>query len=196
MTLDGETGETMESQGGGPPRGRLLVLTGEPGSGKSTHCRQLVRAARDAGLVVRGVVGIDEPVAGGVKRWLEDLRSGERILLGRMATPEAIAAGDARWLLDQAGLDRCDDILRAACPADLLVIDEVGPLELVQQHGTLAGVRHALSGPYGVALVVVRPWLVQRFRRLFPDSSAEIVDVLDTGAQGRLVAAVIVREPA
>jgi nucleoside-triphosphatase THEP1 len=156
----------------------------------------VVRAAREAGLVVRGVVTCDEPAVDGVRRWLEDLRSGERTLLGRTATLEAIAAGAPRWTLEDAALSRCDAILAAACPADLLVIDEVGPLELLQQRGAAAGVRRALSGPYDVALVVVRPLLVPRFLELHPGPAAEVVDVQDAGALGRLVAAVLVKEPA
>jgi nucleoside-triphosphatase THEP1 len=171
------------------------VLTGEPGTGKSTCCRQVVRAAREAGLVVRGVVAHDEPTGGGTRRRLEDLRSGERFLLARTAPPEATAAGAPRWTLDEAALDRCDAILAQACPADLLVIDEVGPVELVQRRGTLAGVRRALSGPYGVALVVVRPWLVARFGGQFPSPSPEVVDVREAGVLGRLLATVVVREP-
>jgi len=196
MTPGAWSSSSLKAAAGAQSRGRLLVLTGEPGSGKSTRCRQVARAAREAALVVHGVVGTDETAAGGVERWLEDLRSGERILLGRMATPEAIAAGAPRWALDDAALERCDAILRAACPADLLVIDEVGPIELLQQRGAATGVRHALTGPYDVALVVVRPSLVPRFLELFPELSAEVVEVLDDSVFGRLAAAVIAREPA
>ncbi len=195
MTLGAWSSASLRARATAQPRGRLLIVTGEPGSGKSTRCRQVVRTAREAGLVVRGVVGVDKPVAGGVERWLEDLRNGERVLLGRMGTPEAIAAGAPRWTLEDAALDRCDAILRAACPADLLVIDEVGPVELIQRRGALAGVRRALSGQYVVAVVVVRPWLVPRFLELFPDPPAEVVDVLGTDVLARLVAVVTAREP-
>ena len=162
---------------GESPRGRLLVLTGEPGSGKSTRCRQVTEAAREAGLAVGGVVTLDEPIAGGTERRLQDVRTGERVLLGRTAPPEEIASGAPRWALDDAALEWCAAVLERACPADLLVIDEVGPVELVQRRGALPGVRCALCGPYGLAVVVVRPWLVSRFLELFPQPLAEVVDV-------------------
>lgn len=190
-----------KGDGGAGPQGRLLVLTGDPGTGKSTLCRRVAQAGREAGLVIRGVVGVDGPdgvavdARGGVRRWQEDLRSGERIPLGRMATPEEVAAGERRWQLDEAALERCSRILKQACPADLLVIDEVGPLELELGQGMLPGVRRALPGPYGVALVVVRPWLVERFKEAFPSPRSEIVDVREAGVLGRLTAAIVAREP-
>jgi nucleoside-triphosphatase THEP1 len=178
------------------PRGRVLVLSGLPGSGKTTRCRELVREARGAGLVVRGVITVDEWAPAGVKRWMEDLRGGERTLLGRKAAAGETALGASRWSLDIEGLARCDAILKSACPADLLVIDEVGPVELLHQRGALAGVRSALQGPFDVAVVVVRPWLVPRFLQLFPDLPAEVVDVRAPGVMGKLLAAALVREQA
>ena len=177
MTPAARSSDPPRARGAERPYGRLVVLTGEPGSGKTHRCREVVTAARAAGVVVRGAVTVDERGDAGVERWLEDLRGGERMLLGRMASPQAIASGGPRWLLSEAALDWCNAFLSEACPADLLIVDEVGPVELIHKRGALAGVRCALAGPYGVAVVVVRPWLVPRFQELFPYPPAEVVDV-------------------
>jgi nucleoside-triphosphatase THEP1 len=190
MTIAVEPIDPMEARDTRRRR-RLIVLTGDPGSGKSTHCRQVVLAAREAGLTVRGIVGIDETEACGVKRWQEDAGSGKQLLLGRTASPEEILAGAPRWELDDAALEQCSRILMSACPADVLVIDEVGPVELLHRRGMLAGVRHALACQYGLALVVVRPDLVPRFTELFPLPRAEVVDVREAGALQRLTAAAV-----
>jgi nucleoside-triphosphatase THEP1 len=187
-------GDPTKTREADAPRSRLVVLTGLPGAGKTTRCRQLVRDARDAGLVVRGVVTADACGTAGVERWLEDLRSGERVLLGRKAQPGETVAGSPLWMLEDSALERCNEILRDACPTDLLVIDEVGPVELLQRRGSLTGVCHALSGPYVAAVVVVRPWLVPRFRELLPDPSTEVVDVRDSGGLAELVASVAAGE--
>jgi nucleoside-triphosphatase THEP1 len=178
------TGERTADQTGGATvtvaGGDVLVLTGTTGSGKSTCCRTLAQAARAAGLRVHGLTTTVEVADGGAERWVEDLNGGERRLLGRPTSPEAIAAGSPRWQLSDAALAWSDVILRAACPTDLLIIDEVGPVELLHRRGVLAGVEHAMTGPYRLAVVVVRPWLVPRFRQLFPTPPAELVDVVDT----------------
>lgn len=197
MTPAAEIVGCAEDRGGDAGRrGRVIVLTGEPASGKSTLCREVVRAAREAGLVVRGIVTGDAPAADGAERWLEDLRNGRRTLLGRTAPPQDVAAGAPRWRLRDAALAWSDAVLGEACPTDLLVVDEVGPLELVQQRGTLPGVRRALAGPYDVALVVVRSGLVARFRQLLPGPPPEVVEARAAGALERLLAAVLAREPA
>ena len=195
MTLTARNADPTKPRGPEVPRRRLFVLTGLPGAGKTTRCRQLVEESRAAGLVVRGVVTVDEWDAEGVGRWLEDLRSGERVLLGRKTQPGETAVDAPSWTLEDSALDRCNQILSDACPADLLVIDEVGPVELLHRRGSLRGVSHALSGSYGVAVVVVRPWLVPRFRELFPDPSTEVVDVRDSGSLAEVIAAVAAGEP-
>jgi nucleoside-triphosphatase THEP1 len=176
MTPDRTRTETSAAPDGAAC-GRLLVLTGAPGSGKTTRCRELAETARAAGLLVRGLAATVEPGEGGAERWLEDLGSGERRLLGRQAPPEVVAGGGPQWQLNDAALAWSNAILSDAGPSDLLIVDEVGPVELLHRRGALAGVERALARPYRLAVVVVRPWLVPRFLQLFPVPPAEIVDI-------------------
>lgn len=64
------------------------------------------------------------------------------------------------WRLDPSALDRGNEILATIAPCDLLIIDEVGPLEM--QHGrgwNQAFLALALSR-HRAALVVCRPELI------------------------------------
>lgn len=169
-------GKQTPARGGDDPP-QVVVLTGVPGTGKTTRCRELAAEASARGLLVRGLTAAIEPGPCGMERWAEDLGSGRRRLLARAAPDADVAAGQPRWRLRDDALAWADTVLRDACPADLLIVDEVGPVELLHRRGTLAGVRQALAGSYGLAVVVVRPWLVPRFLELFAPLSAEVVDV-------------------
>ncbi len=159
--------------------GRLLVLTGPPGSGKTRRCLAVTAAARAVGLTVSGLLATTRREQVTAQRWLHDIRSGEQRLLGTENPATAVAAGEPRWLLRDDCLEWGDETLAAASPTDLLIIDEMGPIELVHHRGWLVGARQALAGPYRLALVVVRLRLLTRFQGLFPSLQAEVVDVSD-----------------
>ena len=137
---------------------RLALVSGLSGSGKTTICRELAAAGSRRGLAVSGLLTEVERAPGGATRWVRDLRSARRRLLAREA--EGARAGDLRWRLMSDGLRWGDRVLAAACPTDVLIIDEIGPLELVDGSGWYGGMLHALGGPFRLAVVAVRPSLV------------------------------------
>lgn len=170
--------------------GRLVVLSGETGSGKTTCCRWLADEARRRGLTVGGLLSLPIPAdradapAPADERLLEDLGSGERRPLARRVPPESRGPGDPLWRLSDETLAWGDAVLAGACPADVLIVDEVGPVELLHRRGWYDGLWQALAGRYRLAVVVVRPWLLPRFRELWREPIARVVDAagLDPGA--------------
>ena len=51
--------------------------------------------------------------------------------------------------------------LENAVPCDLLIVDELGPLEFTRGEGWIAGLAAVDSGSYQSALVVIRPSLLK-----------------------------------
>lgn len=160
----------------------IVTLSGESGSGKTTICSRVVTLARARGLEVAGVL-TPPRLAGGRKVGLdvEDIRTGQRRPLaepyaepsdrGRSQRACRSNAGAIQgpatesWRFHMDGLTWGTKVLRRATPCDLLVIDELGPLELIQGQGWTVGLDLLRAGRYRLALVIVRPALLPYFRK-------------------------------
>ncbi len=151
----------------------LVLLTGEPGTGKTEVCLCVVDAARHKGLRVTGLVTEAHRLSSGrIVQTVLNLRTGERRRLADYVgvdEGEPIGRGVAgrfswtfvteslRW--GRHELDRC---LTGA--SDLLVIDQIGPLELLAGSGWVNAVQVLEEGRFGMAVVVVNPLVVDRLR--------------------------------
>jgi ABC-type cobalamin/Fe3+-siderophores transport system ATPase subunit/nucleoside-triphosphatase THEP1 len=157
-----------------------LVVTGARGSGKSRWCAAVVAAARARGLSVAGVAS-PAVLEGGRKVAIDlvDLRRDARRRLAEVRRADEPGTSTQRWRFDEAALAWGNAALReaAATRVDLLVVDELGPLEFVRGVGFTEGVSALDAGRFAVACVVVRPALVDEALRRWPD--ATVVDVED-----------------
>ncbi len=161
------------------PPNVVYVITGERGSGKSTLCGWVAHEAGRRGHVVAGIVTEREGGADPVStRRVVDLRSGEARLFGSREhgrVPSEEAGCDANvgmtgdpltpgWGYENGVFSWANTVLARSTPCDLLVIDEVGPLELQGGRGWFKALEVLDSGGYRVALVVCRPGLVQSLK--------------------------------
>ncbi len=158
-----------------------VIVTGPRGSGKSRWCDRLVKAARPRGLSVGGVhseavfvedhkVAID----------LVDLASGERQRLANVRRGGTDGGNTTeRWRFLDDTLNWGNDVLRRAGKDefDILVIDELGLLELHRATGFIAGLEAVDNLSRGVAVAVVRPSLLESALQRWPD--AVVIDVED-----------------
>lgn len=143
--------------------GKVLVLSGPRGAGKSTYCLQIVDAARKKGLHAAGVI-CPAQVVDGHKVGFEvlDVQTGERRPLADVNQAPARLRTPAYRFFPEA-MAWGAELIKAAVPCTLLIIDELGPLELVQRQGWTVALDVLNAGQYKLAVVVVRPELVGLF---------------------------------
>ncbi len=147
------------------------LLTGESGSGKSIWCSKLVEAARSSGLVIGGVISPGAYV--GDRRAaieLRDIGTDERQTLARLRPKPDPTATTKKWEMDPEVLDWGNSILSQTAKLDLLIVDEIGPLELLHASGLLAAIQAIDRGDYRAAVVVVRSSLLEKALQRWPRS--------------------------
>ena len=158
----------------------LTLLTGPSGSGKTTFCREVVAQMYETEALVGGFicpavfengqkVGID----------LLNIASGEQRRLGKRSQNETEATVGC-WQMDEETLAWGNQILSGLKDEALVVIDELGPLELEEGYGYQEALRLLDEGCYHKALVVVRPSLLPLAKLRWPH--AQVLD-LEGGGQ-------------
>jgi len=148
---------------------RLLVV-GEPGSGKTSWCREYINGQRESGSSVGGILSpAIEKQRQRVGSNALDLLTGEEIPFARLSRYRSLKEGEkvGDYTINRDGiLFACDAIERAVeSRCDLVVIDEVGPLEL-GGNGLMPAVELAIASPVNV-LIVVRSSLREALQKHF-----------------------------
>lgn len=159
-------------------RPKLLIITGEMGAGKTTWVRHFIDYARTQNADVRGL--LSPPIfENSVKTEINlvNLETGEQRKLAHLRTAEPTAQIVTKcWEFDPDVLAWGDAVLRAIIRADILIVDEIGPLEL--ERG--AGWQSALalldaSQLYTTACVVIRPNLIPPALSRWPHASISTI---------------------
>ncbi len=150
--------------------GSLWIITGPRGSGKTSFCQKLINQARSRDW---GIAGILSPARfeGGVKVGIDavDLRSGARCPLATLAAPGTEAQIQTEtWAFNERSLAWGNQIFNEAVPCDLLVVDEIGPLELVRGIGWTNAIAAVNSAQFRVCLLVLRPELLLLSKQYWP----------------------------
>lgn len=172
--------------------GAILVLSGERGAGKTSACREAARLAAERGLSVGGVLCPSRRDGAGMALEIEveSAATGERRALAsrerELGGPRWPPGGDRGFSFSEEGFAWALAILRADLGlagrrggTDLLVIDEIGPVELVLR----AGFRPFLDemgeagSRGGLIVATVRPSLSDELDRLPPFAAARRLTV-------------------
>ena len=152
--------------------GRTIILTGNRALGKSTVCAAVVDGARRMGYSCAGILTLTN--AGG--RDVVDAATGQRRpLTWSPGQGSVVIQGRFRFSAD--AITWAERVLSRAVPCDLLVVDEIGPLEMERGEGWVSALDVLRDGLYALALAVVRPGLLLPAREALRGVQPEVVAV-------------------
>ncbi len=108
-----------------------MIVTGSSRSGKTAYCQQVIAAAKFAGWHVAPGLLSPPRFAGGQKTGIFalDLTSGATRLLASCVPDEIKGVRFGKWMFDADVLAWGNDLLLNLPVCDLLVVDEIGPME-------------------------------------------------------------------
>ena len=157
------------SQETGVSRAQIGLITGPVGVGKTTVAERVVSLARRLGLVCGGLLAPAIKDSHGEKTgiWGVDIRSGERRVLGMVRTHRDLGGpAIGPYSFDAEALAWAVIVIESAMqaaarrPCDLVVVDEIGKLELWQGVGLAPILPRLAAGEAARSLVVVRDSLL------------------------------------
>jgi nucleoside-triphosphatase THEP1 len=155
---------------------RLYILTAPRSAGKTTFCRALASQARATGWDVAGLLSpaiFENEVKTSILA--ENVRTGESRCLASITQRSSEDIFFGMWYFDSRTLEWGNHILASSTPCDLLIVDELGPLEFIYQKGWQSALTILPHGRYRVALVVIRPELLAMARNLI--NYSEIIHI-------------------
>jgi len=167
-------------------RNPLVVVTGGHDAGKSFFCMRVVRAARRRGLSVGGLISHKLIVDGEEVRYGEDIGRAEYRLLYR-CRPDA---GPSQRRPSLETVRWAEEVIAAAQESDLLVLDELGPLELYSGGGWEATLPLLERRADRLSLVVVGNGLLGRFNAAVAHHEMSLLE-LSTDTREESLAAIL-----
>lgn len=169
-----------------PPRetrGTVILVSGARRVGKTTVLQRVREAAIQAGRRVGGFLSVarfapDDHTKTGID--LMDAATGAIIPLATIGGAGPVQTG--QYTFNPAALDAGLRAAEAGQGADVFFADELGPLELKRGKGWIAVIEMIRARDFGVALVTMRPELLDLARErmaLPPDSPLIVIDAVN-----------------
>jgi nucleoside-triphosphatase THEP1 len=143
----------------------IIVITGQKDTGKTRLCMQLIELLRQQNRQVSGLVSPGLYQAGQKNGILvRDIASGEQKQLAFYDPGWDAQVPSREWRFDMQVVEWGNQRLKTVLKSDILVIDELGFLELEQNRGWTAGLNLLDTKAFQYAVVVVRPDLLETAR--------------------------------
>jgi nucleoside-triphosphatase len=150
---------------------QLFILSGAREIGKTTLIMRLLEQARRLKIQAAGVLS-PAVYENGIKTGIDliDVKTGihKNLAILRQAGEGGIFTD--HWTFLTESLNWGNEVLGESTPCDLLIVDELGPIELEQTQGLQNGISAINSRKYRAAVVVIRPELLTAAIVIWPDS--------------------------
>ena len=162
-------------------RNQLILWVGEKHCGKTTSAANLARTARDEGFNVAGLLAPSLYRDGRLTGFdALDLGNEKRAPLARLKSNPG-ESGRFAFIADGLKLGNAALSAEATKSADLIIVDEFGPLEL-NGHGWRKNVDSLLAASNAVILLVVRRELAGEVRQLYADTPCRELAATEPGS--------------
>ncbi|MEN6310617.1 MAG: nucleoside-triphosphatase [Acidobacteriota bacterium] len=160
----------------------IIILSGPVHGGKTTLIQKSLSRWAAGGLGFGGFLSIGVPdAAGGVDYDFLNIKVGRRLpFLRRTAEGEGERTGP--FLVIPRTLDAACSLILAADPAELLIVDEIGPREIAGK-GLWPALREVLFRPGMKTLLVAREEILEDLAKLLGAPMPLIIDACDPNAQ-------------
>jgi nucleoside-triphosphatase THEP1 len=155
---------------------RIVILTGERNVGKTNVCRGAVALSQDRGYTCEGLLTASR--SDGVRDVL-DVRSGRvrRLTVDPGGPHSNSAVVQGRFRFDPETVAWGNDVLARVSTCHLLVVDELGPLEIERGEGWQKAFDVLQDDGFSLALVVVRPELLEQISHRLPARATTVLTV-------------------
>ena len=149
----------------------FFILSGPREIGKTTFLKQLIKQTQDLQIRVAGVIS-PAVVENGQKTAIDlvDLSTSRVKRLANLRMTESQGIYTERWAFSSESLEWGNQILAASIPCDLLIVDELGPIELERGQGWQKGILALSSNQFQAAVAVIRPELLDKAFSLWPQA--------------------------
>lgn len=142
---------------------QVVLLSAARGAGKTTACQKFVVQAQQMGLRVGGILTPGRFDSQGLKTGIDivDAHNGERRVFAVLEEdPQRATIG--KYHMDEETMQwSLQRILTAlSAPIDAVIIDEIGPLELVKKKGFWPALDKLADAQASSVFMVVRPELL------------------------------------
>lgn len=142
--------------------GKIIILTGNVQSGKTSLCLELAQKAKEEGIQLAGLLS-PAVFHDGEKTGIDviNLNNWEQRSLAVRKEKDQTGVEPKCWAFFPEIVQWGNQVLINAVPCDLLIVDELGPLEFNLGEGWISGLAAVDSGSYQSSLVVIRPSLLK-----------------------------------